>query len=160
MIVANRATKHSRRLAMKNTIKYILLGTLIAVGSQEVMAQQNTSTAVMEVRATVVSGSTIAMVGGSEIQNREFQNENGENREFTVGGFSITLPEGVEILSEIENEIELENGSYRMNVDTELHQTDSREGAATFQVTGFNRSNIISNTGIYSGKQVATIQYL
>ena len=46
---------------MKNTIKYILLGTLIAVGSQEVMAQQNTSTAVMEVRATVVSGSTIAM---------------------------------------------------------------------------------------------------
>ena len=145
---------------MKNTLKYILLGTLIAVGSQEVMAQQNTSTAVMEVRATVVSGSTIAMVGGSEIQNREFQNENGENREFTVGGFSITLPEGVEILSEIENEIELENGSYRMNVDTELHQTDSREGAATFQVTGFNRSNIISNTGIYSGKQVATIQYL
>ncbi|GEM_PF-1892788 len=145
---------------MKNTLKYILLGTLIAVGSQEVMAQQNTSTAVMEVRATVVSGSTIAMVGGSEIQNREFQNENGENREFTVGGFSITLPEGVEILSEIENEIELENGSYRMNVDTELHQTDSREGAATFQVTGFNRSNITSNTGIYSGKQVATIQYL
>ena len=145
---------------MKNTLKYILLGTLIAVGSQEVMAQQNTSTAVMEVRATVVSGSTIAMVGGSEIQNREFQNENGENREFTVGGFSITLPEGVEILSEIENEIQLENGSYRMNVDTELHQTDSREGAATFQVTGFNRSNIISNTGIYSGKQVATIQYL
>ena len=145
---------------MKYILKYILLGTLIAVGSQEVMAQQNTSTAVMEVRATVVSGSTIAMVGGSEIQNREFQNENGENREFTVGGFSITLPEGVEILSEIENEIELENGSYRMNVDTELHQTDSREGAATFQVTGFNRSNIISNTGIYSGKQVATIQYL
>ena len=145
---------------MKYTLKYILLGTLIAVGSQEVMAQQNTSTAVMEVRATVVSGSTIAMVGGSEIQNREFQNENGENREFTVGGFSITLPEGVEILSEIENEIELENGSYRMNVDTELHQTDSREGEATFQVTGFNRSNIISNTGIYSGKQVATIQYL
>jgi len=145
---------------MKYTLKYILLGTLIAVGSQEVMAQQNTSTAVMEVRATVVSGSTIAMVGGSEIQNREFQNENGENREFTVGGFSITLPEGVEILSEIENEIELENGSYRMNVDTELHQTDSREGAATFQVTGFNRSNITSNTGIYSGKQVATIQYL
>ena len=145
---------------MKYILKYILLGTLIAVGSQEVMAQQNTSTAVMEVRATVVSGSTIAMVGGSEIQNREFQNENGENREFTVGGFSITLPEGVEILSEIENEIELENGSYRMNVDTELHQTDSREGAATFQVTGFNRSNITSNTGIYSGKQVATIQYL
>ena len=145
---------------MKKVIKYILLGTLIAVGSQEVMAQQNTSTAVMEVRATVVSGSTIAMVGGSEIQNREFQNENGENREFTVGGFSITLPEGVEILSEIENEIELENGSYRMNVYTELHQTDSREGAATFQVTGFNRSNITSNTGIYSGKQVATIQYL
>lgn len=145
---------------MKYILKYILLGTLIAVGSQEVMAQQNTSTAVMEVRATVVSGSTIAMVGGSEIQNREFQNENGENREFTVGGFSITLPEGVEILSEIENEIELENGSYRMNVDTELHQTDSREGEATFQVTGFNRSNIISNTGIYSGKQVATIQYL
>ena len=145
---------------MKNTLKYILLGTLITVGSQEVMAQQNTSTAVMEVRATVVSGSTIAMVGGSEIQNREFQNENGENREFTVGGFSITLPEGVEILSEIENEIQLENGSYRMNVDTELHQTDSREVAAKFQVTGFNRSNIISNTGIYSGKQVATIQYL
>lgn len=145
---------------MRKVIKYIMLGMLIAVGSREVMAQQNASTSVMEVRATVVSGSTIAMVGGSEIQKREIQNEHGENREFTVGGFSITLPEGVEILSEIDNDLELENGAYRMSVDTELHQTENKNGTASFKVTGQNRNNIISNTGIYSGKQVATIQYL
>jgi len=140
---------------MKNLIKYAIAAFLILSATE--LYAQNSSTAVMDVRVEVVSGSSISM---NSVQHLESGwDNNSDSKGFKVGDFSVSLPDGVEMISEMDNELNLSNGTSSVELSTDVHQRNNNDGSITFEVTGKTEGKTISE-GHYSGKKVATIQYL
>ena len=140
---------------MKRTIKYTI-SALLLLSATELYAQKS-STAVMDVTVEVVSGSSITL---NNVQQLETGWESySDAKSFRMGEFSVSLPDGVEMISELDNELNLTNGDISVDVSTDVHQKKNNDGSITFEVTGKTEGKAIGK-GHYSGKKIATIQYL
>ncbi len=142
---------------MKNLIKYAIAAFLILSATE--LYAQNSSTAVMDVRVEVVSGSSIALNSSNQLEEGWEKFNEGNDYDIQVGDFSVSLPDGVEMISEMDNELNLSNGTSSVELSTDVHQRNNNDGSITFEVTGKTEGKTISE-GHYSGKKVATIQYL
>lgn len=142
---------------MKGTLRFILLAILLLTATE--LYAQKSSTAVMDVRVEVISGSSIAL-NNSTLESGWEKFNDGNQHDIQVGDFSVTLPEGVEIISEMDDELNLTNGSTTIDLSTKIHQVNNIDGTITFSVTGKNETDTKGSNGHYSGKKIATIQYL
>ncbi len=145
-------------LKMKRIIHYLSF-VILLLSVTELYAQKS-STAVMEIRVEVISGSTIALNNTNDLDSGWETFKEGSDYDIRVGGFSVTLPEGVEIISELNDKLNLTNGTNSVSISTKIHQVKNNDGTISFAVTGKNETNLKSSTGHYSGKKTATIQYL
>ncbi|MEX0662229.1 MAG: hypothetical protein WD381_04855 [Balneolaceae bacterium] len=141
---------------MKKTIKYILSAFLL-LAVTELSNAQNSSTAVMEVKVEVISGSSIVMNNFQQLEPGWETYSNAKS--FKVGDFSVSLPDGVVMISELNDELNLTNGATTVELSTDVHQRNNNDGSITFEVTGKTEGKAIGE-GHYSGRKVATIQYL
>lgn len=141
---------------MKRTIKYILTAILL-LSVTELYAQKS-SAAVMDVRVEVVSGSSVTVNSSDQLETG-WEVYSGD-KNFKVGHFSVSLPDGVEIVSEINDKLNLTNGVAAVDLSTNVHQRKNKDGSVIFEVTGRNDGKTLESEGHYSGKKVATIQYL
>jgi hypothetical protein len=129
----------------------ILMLALAALSAADLFAQQSSS-AVMQVRAEVVSATQIAQVHSGD--SFTVESEGGT----TFGEFTIQLANGTEFLTESEDTILMagQDGMWKMNSEIEIERAESGEITLQF----ITRNNEMPRNGSYNGKQVATIQYL
>lgn len=139
-------------------INYLLTAILLLIVTE--LYAQKSSTAIMEVRVEVISGSSIAMNNSDKLEAGWENFTVGNEYDIKVGDFSVTLPEGVEIISEMDTKLNLTNGVHFVDFSTKIHQLKNDDGTITFAVTGKNKTNKMERSGHYSGKKTATIQYL
>ena len=138
---------------MKKRIKIaaLILG-VIALTAAEVNAQQSSS-ATMQVRVEVVSGSQVSDNKVADVfQVRE--------EETVFGDFAMKLPDGVEFITEANESVLMSNGTEKWNMGAEMKVEKGEDG--TVRVKFVTRENKRENSKgtTYQGKQIATIQYL
>lgn len=116
-------------------------------------AAQGISTAVMEVRVEVVSGSSVERSDSGQLIT--FSDETDE---VLYGDFYLTLPEDVQVITSASDMLSLANGSDNMTLDSTVNQSLDGNGGLRLQFTAKNST--ASKAGTYSGTQVAEIFYL
>lgn len=144
---------------MKRTLKLILF-TFLLISVTKLSVAQKSSTAVMEVRVEVISGSSIALNSSGKLEAGWEKYNQGNDYDIQVGDFSVTLPDEVEIISEIDDELNLTNGTNTIDFSTKIDQVKNDDGTITFSVKGKTETDKIESTGHYSGKKTATIHYI
>lgn len=138
---------------MYKSIKFltIALAVLFVVESRAIA--QNTSSATMQVRVEVVSGSQITQAhtsGGFAFQENET----------TFGEFNVQIPEGTQIITESENTILMINDSDLWKMNSELKIERRENGSVNMKFVTQENVTSANSGSTYRGKQVATIQYL
>lgn len=138
---------------MRKTIKILILVLAAITFSAADVIAQNSSSATMQVKVEVVSGSQIS-------NNQIAEPFLVRNEETTFGDFSMNLPNGVEFITETNESVEMSDGTDQWNMNAEMKI--NREDNGTVNVKFVTRDNKREKrTGTtYRGKQVATIQYL
>lgn len=140
---------------MEKLKTYIAIGVLALLGAADAAAQ-GTSTAVMEIRVEVVSGSGIA------VDNRQFSMNNCiESNQLVARGvneIAISIPDGAEILANFDSEIEMNNGSEKFKISSLTNKKEN--GSSVSYSFDLNSGEMPASGGLYSGRQIATIEYL
>lgn len=138
---------------MRKKIKIItLILVAIAFTAADAIAQ-NTSSATMQVRAEVISGTQVS-------ENQVAEAFRLSDEETVYGDFAMNIPDGVEFITEADESVLMSNGIEQWNMGAELKVEKGEEG--TFSVKFITRDNKIekSKGTTFRGKQIATIQYL
>lgn len=129
-----------------------LLLTLALLLTPMLTAAQGISTAVMEVRVEVVSGSSVER---TDMEQLITFSEDAE--EVIYGNFFLTLPEDVQIITSASEMLSLENGSETLVLNSTVNHTVDENGGLTLQFSA--KSSPLAKAGTYSGKQIAEIFY-
>ncbi|MDZ7757839.1 hypothetical protein [Rhodohalobacter sp.] len=138
---------------MRNRIKIVILVlAAITFTAAEAMAQQ-ASSATMQVKVEVVSGSQIS-------ENRVAESFQISEDEITYGDFEMNLPDGAQIITEADKSVLMSNGVDQWNMKAEMKIDRDEHGTVSVKfITRDNKTEKIKGTA-YRGKQIATIQYL
>lgn len=138
---------------MRKTIKILILVLAAITFSAANVIAQNSSSATMQVRVEVVSGSQIS-------NNQIAEPFLVRDEETTFGDFSMNLPNGVEFITEASESVEMSDGTDQWNMNAEMKINREDNGTVNVKfVTRDNKREKCTGT-TYRGKQVATIQYL
>ena len=140
---------------MEKLKSHIIIGVLAILGVANVNAQ-GTSTAVMEIRVEVVSGSAV------NLNDQIFEMNNcNESKQFVAQGvneITITIPDGSEIMTEFDEVVDMKNGTGSFEMITTAKKKEN--GASVTYSFDTNSGGQQVAAGMYSGRQKATIQYL
>lgn len=131
--------------------KAISLFILIFFAATTSMMAQSSTVSVMEVRVEVVTGVSIATA--DTVKPFDLSNEN-----VTNGEIVLNLPEGTEILTSAEEQVQMVNGTSIWALSSRL-QIEQRE-TNTYRFTFRNGGVRNVGTGVHRGVQTTTIEYL
>jgi hypothetical protein len=136
---------------MKGVIKIFIVTAAISLVNVFTALSQNASTAVMEIRVEVISG---AMIERNDAVQTFIPNAD----EIAYGEFTVSLPDGTEVLTNYHEEIEMttELGTWMLNSRMDVEK--DAYGKLNFSFTAKGNKNI--QEGHHTGIQVATIEYL
>ena len=136
---------------MKNIYKIIVFTLLFMTLSAFETMSQNASTAVMEVRVEVITGSSIQINDPAVIFDLV-------NEITSYGEFTINLPEGAAVIASSEDLVLIESGheSYKLNCSLNVIEKTNNSMSFSFSTYG----NGDAERGLYKGVQIATIVYL
>ncbi len=135
----------------KQTHIFTFVLAIAALFAQDLVAQSS-STAVMQVRAEVVSATQIAQVHNNDLITVK------EGEEAVYGEFTIRIPEGTDFITESDDSILLNSSGNLWKMNSTLQVETGENGNVSLQfLTGGNH---LPAHGNYRGTQVATIQYL
>lgn len=150
-------TTHTNECVMRSKIKITTFFLALFLNS-EILLSQMISSAIMDVQVEVISGSRIDMNHGYYSVNSK-QSDSLENFEMEYGNFTISVPEGSEIIVESNSEIKMSDRSSSWTMNSEHTHSILDDYSLQILFTGTPGDNHVMK-GHYSGKQVATIQYL
>jgi hypothetical protein len=136
---------------MKNIYKLVVFTLLLITLSAIEVMSQNASTAVMDVRVEVITGSSIE-------RNDSVTMFDLVNEITSYGEFTINLPEGAAVIASSEDLVLLESGheSFKLNCSLNVIEKTNNSMSFSFSTSG----NGDAERGLYKGVQVATIEYL
>lgn len=127
---------------------------LAAVFTAEIAKSQQSASAVMQVTAKIIPASSVELDEGSPF----FLSGNTEDA-INYGGFSLSLPEDVQIITSGLDHVEMANSDSSWKMNSKMDQTISGDGKVQFRFfTNPTREGVEGN--LYKGIQVATIEYL
>lgn len=136
---------------MKRVIKHITIAAVVSIMSAFTANAQNSSTAVMEIRAEVISGASIER--NDVVKLFELSNE-----EIAYGEFTMTLPEGLEVLTSTQEGVEMNNGTGTWVMNSQMNVQKENDGKLNFKFS--TKENQRTDKGLHTGIQIATIEYL
>lgn len=136
---------------MKQVITHIAIATIISLMAGLEVYAQNTSSAVMEIRVEVVSGASIE-------RNDANQTFALINEELAYAEFSMTLPEGAEVITSSGDRVEMLNGTQSWAMNSKMNVEQDVNGKMNFRFT--TNGNDKAQEGFHKGVQIATIEYL
>jgi hypothetical protein len=138
---------------MRKTIKIIILALAAITFSAAEAIAQHSSSATMQVRVEVVSGSQIST---NQVADLFLVND----EETTFGDFSMNLPSGVEFITEASESVEMSDGTDQWSMKAEMKINREEDGTVNVKFVTRNNKREIRTGTTYRGTQVATIQYL
>ncbi|MEX0904746.1 MAG: hypothetical protein WD604_05030 [Balneolaceae bacterium] len=131
--------------------KNIIITFLFFALQEALLTAQNTSTAVMEVKAEVITGASV-------LQNSWVDVFAVKGDEISFGNFFLVLPDGAQVLTYSPDDIEMQSDLQIWHMQTMMEST----GKDTVLELRF--STRATNSGLkkdlYKGVQIATIEYL
>lgn len=136
----------------KVSFKIINLLLLIsATAICENLAAQKAATAVMEVKVEIIAGSSVER---DDNTYRFFP----DAEEISYGEFTISLPEGAEVIASSPNHIEMTNNFKSMVLESTMDVETQPCGTIklSFNANGSQKFEY----GLHKGVQIATIEYL
>lgn len=140
-------------IIMRKRIKIVILVlAAIAFTAAEAIAQ-NTSSATMQVRVEVISGTQVS-------ENQVAEAFQMSEEETVYGDFAMSLPDGVEFITEANESVLMSNGADQWKMRAEMKIDRDEDGTVHVKFITRDNKTEKSKGATYRGKQIATIQYL
>lgn len=146
-------TQGFTEIIMRKRIKIVILVlAAIAITAAEAAAQQ-TSSAAMQVKVEVISGSQVS-------ENKVAESFQIVEDETTYGDFELNLPDGAQFITEADQSVLMSNGADQWNMRAEMKIDQDEDGTVSVKFTTRDNKTENKKGKFYRGTQVATIQYL